>query len=96
MYIYVIGPKVGPQKIGITKDLKSRLKAIQTGNPDKLFIHHFEEVETKQVRPLEKKIHLELSYKKLKGEWFDLTPEEAVDFLTYFTIRYGDDLLIRV
>ena len=58
-YIYVIGPEDGPQKIGITNNLKHRLKAIQTGNPEKLYVHHFEEVDPKKVRKLEKKIHSE-------------------------------------
>jgi len=95
MIIYVIGPKEGPQKIGITKDLKARLRNIQTGHPSKLFVHHTEEVETNMVRPLEKKIHAELNYKKLKGEWFDLTPDEAKEFVIFFNIRYGNDPLIR-
>lgn len=97
MFIYVIGPEVGPQKIGITNDLKKRLKAIQTGNPDQLYIHHFEEIDTRtKVRLLERKIHLELNYKKLKGEWFNLTKEEAVDYVTFFNIRYADDPLLGI
>jgi predicted GIY-YIG superfamily endonuclease len=96
MFIYVIGPEDGPQKIGITNNLKTRLMAIQTGNPDKLYVHHFEEVNPKRVRMLEKKIHSELNYKKLKGEWFNITKEDAVDYVIYFNIRYADDPLLGI
>lgn len=96
MYIYVIGPENGPQKIGITNNLKHRLRAIQTGNPDKLFVHHFEEIDASRVRLLERKIHLELVHKRLKGEWFNLTVEEAIDFVIYFKIRYEDDPLLGI
>ncbi len=96
MFIYVIGPEKGPQKIGITNNLKNRLRAIQTGNPDVLSVQHFEEIDASRVRLLEKKIHEELSYKRLKGEWFNLTVEEAIDFVIYFRIRYEDDPLLGI
>ena len=96
MFIYVIGPETGPQKIGISGDVNARLRNLQTGHPSKLFIHHIEEVKPKNVRLLEKKIHRELNHKKLKGEWFDLSAKEATEFLTYFVIRFADDPLLGI
>lgn len=90
-YLYVIGPKEGPQKIGITGDVKQRLKTLQTGFPEPLFLHHYEEIEAKSIRKLEKKIHTELNYKRAKGEWFNITTKEAVEYIIYFRIRYSDD-----
>ena len=94
MYIYVIGPVTGPQKIGISKDVNVRLKNLQTGNPEKLYIHHMEEINPKRVRILEKKIHRDLNHLKLKGEWFNITTDEAIQFVIFFKIRYEDDLLL--
>lgn len=96
MYIYVIGPPIGPQKIGISNDVNVRLKNLQTGNPERLVIHHIEEVTSKQVRLLEKAIHRDLNHKKLKGEWFDMTQDEAKDYVVFFNIRYGEDPLLGV
>ncbi len=94
MFIYVIGPKEGPQKIGLSGDVEKRLQTLQTGYPGEIFIHHKEPIEAKQVRKLEKKIHLELGYKRVKGEWFNLTPTEAKEFVVFFAIRYGEDPLL--
>lgn len=94
MFIYVIGPAVGPQKIGLSGDVEKRLATLQTGFPGDLIIHHKEPIEAKKVRLLEKKIHTELNYKRVRGEWFDFTPEEARDFVIFFAIRYGEDPLL--
>lgn len=95
MFLYVIGPEIGHQKIGISKNVEKRLKSLQTGNSNKLFIHHTEEVSDCQVRLIEKKIHKELNYIKKTGEWFEMTKEDAIAFLQFFIIRYGDDPTLK-
>ena len=52
-YIYVIGGTEKPYKIGITNNLKRRLKDIQTGHPFKLQVHYSEEIPIEQVRLIE-------------------------------------------
>ena len=96
MFIYVIGPANGPQKIGLSGNVEKRLQTLQTGYPGDLVIHHKEEIAAKQVRKLEKKIHTDLNHKRVKGEWFDLTPEDAKSFVVFFAIRYGDDPLLGI
>ncbi len=96
MFIYVIGPASGHQKIGISKDVKTRLKSLQTGHPEKLIIHHTEPVNPKIVKIMEKTIHRELNHKKKKGEWFSMTPQEAKEYVQFFGIRYGDDPLFGI
>lgn len=96
MFIYVIGPEEGPQKIGISKDVEVRLGNLQTGHPSKLVIHHVEEITDGRVRLLEKQIHKELNHKRLNGEWFDLTWEEARDYVIFFVITYSDDPLLGI
>ena len=96
MFIYVIGPAEGPQKIGLSGDVEKRLQTLQTGFPQDLIVHHKEPIEAKRVRILEKKIHTELSYKRARGEWFNMTPQEAKEFVVFFAIRYGDDPLLGI
>ena len=77
-YVYAIGPSKGPTKIGFTNNLETRLRAIQTGNPEKIQIHYSIEFDTeKEMRIAEKKIHRILSHRRKKGEWFDILPEDA-------------------
>ena len=40
MFIYAIGNTTDKQKIGISKHPEKRLTELQTGNPDKLYIHY--------------------------------------------------------
>lgn len=94
MFIYVIGNQTNRQKIGFSKDVQKRLSSIQTGNPEKLFLHHYVEVPKDRVRLLEKKIHTEMSYKRISGEWFNMTPEEAKLFLDFSVIRWLEDTLL--
>ena len=91
MFIYVIGPESGAQKIGFSQDVEKRLSSIQTGNPQKLKIHHIQEVRENHVRLLEKKIHKVITHKRVSGEWYNVTPEEAIAEVTFAMIRWSDD-----
>jgi predicted GIY-YIG superfamily endonuclease len=94
MFIYVIGNQTNRQKIGFSKDVFKRLKTLQTGNPDKLILHHYVSVPENRVRILESKIHSELGYKRLSGEWFNMSPDEATSFLDFSVIRWLEDSLL--
>jgi predicted GIY-YIG superfamily endonuclease len=94
MFIYVIGNNDNKQKIGFAKNVHTRLKTLQTGNPDKLILHHYVKIPENRVRILEKKIHNELSYKRLTGEWFNMSAQEAKNFLDFAVIRWLEDNLI--
>jgi predicted GIY-YIG superfamily endonuclease len=94
MFIYIIGNKENKQKIGFSKDVHKRLKSLQTGNPEKLTLHHYVKIPENRVRLIEKKIHSELSYKRLSGEWFNMSPEEAKLFLDFSVIRWLEDDLL--
>ena len=90
MFIYVIGADDGPQKIGFSNDVDRRLGTLQTGNPRKLKIHYIVEVPEDQVRLVESQIHKENRRRKVSGEWFDLTPEEAIAEVDYGLIRWSE------
>jgi len=91
MFLYVIGTDESYQKIGFSKDVAKRLATLQTGNPNRLRIHHAEPVPEGRVRLLERKLHAELNHKRLKGEWFNMTPEDAKLYLQFAIIRWLDD-----
>lgn len=93
-YLYVIGNDTNRQKIGFSKDVKQRLIILQTGNPETLKIHHSIECCSTKTRLLEKKIHSELSYKRIKGEWFNMSPIEATNYLEFARITWLDSYLI--
>ena len=69
-FIYFIGPvdrDVGYVKIGLTgKHVKNRLPMIQTGNPHKLEIYGFIEMDL----IYEAMLHLVFEPMRMNGEWF--------------------------
>tara|TARA_Y100000034_G_scaffold136985_1_gene218000 strand:- start:7019 stop:7840 length:822 start_codon:yes stop_codon:yes gene_type:complete len=76
-FIYVIGASHNPQhiKVGVTtRDIDSRLKEIQTGNPLKLEIISY--LRSDKYLDLESYIHKTLQSEKdehMHGEWFNLS-----------------------
>ena len=91
MFIYVIGTDTGYQKIGISKDVNKRLSALQTGNPNKLKIHYSEEVQDDRAYLIEQQIHKEIKLHNISGEWFDITPIEAMQEVQHGVIRWAED-----
>lgn len=87
MFIYVIGTST-KQKIGFSGNVKRRLQTLQTGSSEQLHIHHFIEVPTDQARMVEKTIHREYNYLRIKGEWFNMTPEQARGLVEHAAIQW--------
>lgn len=89
-FIYVIGPKdiEKPQKIGISKNPQKRLKQLQTGHSEKLFIHYKLKCSNKQeAKKFEQRIHKNLKHLKTQGEWFQLSPKECSEEINYILIE---------
>jgi hypothetical protein len=93
-YIYIIGNRDSLQKIGYAINPAKRLKQLQTGNPEELFLHHKIEVPDDRARLIEQHIHREINYKRTKGEWFKLSPKEAIALLNFAAIRWVDDQML--
>ena len=66
----------GKFKIGVT-----RLKSLQTGNPNEIFICKY--FKTKDPYFFEKQLHFRYRDFKATGEWFKLGPEDVEKFDTY-------------
>lgn len=94
MYIYAIGTK-DRQKIGFSKDPASRLRQLQTGNAEELYLHGTIDVSEDRVKLLERFLHKDIGYKRMKGEWFNMTKEEVVSYLTFAEITWVHDPLLK-
>lgn len=82
-YIYLIN-ELGTNnyKIGVTKatSIEQRKLKLQTGNSKELFICRY--FETEHPYRLEKMLHTHYFSKRGIGEWFELTDEDALIFVT--------------
>lgn len=77
-HVYLVRADTGDFKIGKTKSLVGRLKAMQTGSPYKLELVH--SIATDNMSELEAELHFQFSAKRSEGEWFQLSQED-VDYL---------------
>ena len=94
MYIYAIGTE-HRQKIGFSKDPAARLRHLQTGNAEELHLHGSIEVPESRVKLLERFLHKDMSYKRVKGEWFNLTKAEVLEYLSFAEITWVHDPLLE-
>lgn len=76
----IFSEESGIYKIGIAKNPEKRIKQLQTGNAEKLVLKH--KYETEYFRQIEKYWHSMYSIDKKEGEWFGLTLEHEMRFLT--------------
>lgn len=94
-YVYVIGPKEGYQKIGISYNPNKRLKELQTGHPNKLFVHHKEEVLDDIKFIMERIIHKSLNHRRTHNEWFDIPIEDAIKHIQFCMITHSEDPALK-
>jgi len=95
MYLYVIEcVGVDLVKIGYSADPDQRLCELQTGNAHQLRVAHRVAVDPGRERVLEQRVHQELSYRRVRGEWFEMPASHAAGMLDYAIIRWHDDPLI--
>ncbi|QYB17439.1 hypothetical protein PV-S19_0075 [Pacmanvirus S19] len=69
-------------KIGMSKNPIKRLKTLQTGNPNKLFIYHL--FESNDYKVLERSMHDICKDLKLLGEWFEISELELSSLVSGF------------
>ena len=81
-HVYLIGEKgsTNKYKIGSTraKDVKNRLKQLQTGSSEELYIK--DSYETEHPFKLEKMLHNHFKSSNLIGEWFELSESDIEAF----------------
>lgn len=76
-YVYVIGAEDGPQKIGIASDPENRLTIFQTGNPAALKVSAALPISRDKAFAVESYAHRLLAHKRVRGEWFNVSPADA-------------------
>jgi hypothetical protein len=72
----------GPVKIGLTTNIENRLKELQQGNPNKLYVLHT----TTGGQNLERHLHKMFSNHRIKNEWFTLA-DEILELIEKFKIE---------
>ena len=77
-----------PIKIGYSNNLKMRLQDLKCASPYGLEI--IGTIPTYNAQYLEKIIHERLKNRRLNGEWFDISHEEAVDIIKESDNSYDD------
>ena len=87
MYLYCISDGV-LCKFGYSVDPQRRLRSLQTGSSSQLELVHSIVVLEDQGRLLEQQFHREYAHRRVRGEWFRCTVEEAVVWMTWFEIHY--------
>ena len=100
--VYIMGTikhdgSAGPCKIGLSNNAAERVKAVQTGNPFRVWL--VAEVRFRclyAAQMLEHVTHGAMHGSRLNGEWFDASPAECVEGLTdvlkdAWRADYGED-----
>lgn len=97
-YVYFIGPKGadGPLKIGITTtSIRQRLMMLQIGCPFELHCHDYIDTLSDAAR-IETVLHRVLAGRRIRGEWFNLRPDEIVDVAKMALYIVDPDAAVRV
>lgn len=90
MNLYVISNiNKNPVKIGFAKDVKKRLRELQTGSSEQLYVYYSEEYKN-DIKKLEKLVHKNISRYRIKGEWFSIDVDDAINELKFIKIRYDE------
>ena len=80
-YVYLLGEwgKDNHYKIGVTRgDVEKRIKKLQTGNSGEIYL--VSKYETKHPFLMEKMLHVRFNVDKVLNEWFELKPEDVINF----------------
>lgn len=93
-FVYLIAEKrdgcfVGPVKVGVSDGPLNRLATIQTGNPLDLGIVGLIAYPNRDIAlSMEDCFHVTQKNKRLRGEWFDMDPADALA-LARLHLRFG-------
>jgi hypothetical protein len=81
-YVYLIGSVDDKKrfKIGVTRgDVEKRLKKLQTGNPEQLYVRH--KYKTSSPFKLEKMLHTVYHNSNELNEWFTVENDDINNFI---------------
>ena len=90
MYVYVISASDDRQKIGKARDPEERRRLLQSGSTLPLDLVHSQRVQ--QPRNVEVCAHEKLASRRLHGEWFNATRDEAISAVRAAVDELGGEL----
>jgi Meiotically up-regulated gene 113 len=95
-FVYVIqAGEDGPVKIGSAREPSWRLNQLQCGSWQELHLRAVVPCQCSMAMELD--AHALANSRRIRGEWFDLTPEEAVEYIvTALTLDGQDPLPLKV
>lgn len=91
-FVYVIGIDATPVKIGTADDPRKRLQLLQIGCPEPLVLHRTLEFPHYAAEPIERAAHEALKDRHRRGEWFNVSIEDAVSTIERVAPRIIDDM----
>ena len=88
-YVYLIKNRhTGNYKIGISKNVASRLKTLNSAAGGGLELLHT--IESSDMRRTESELHERFAFARLQNEWFALQPENVEKIQKIVRIVYGE------
>jgi hypothetical protein len=90
MMVYVIGTEVGPKKVGISSDPQRRCGALAMAGLRPLKVLFACEVPPEKARLIEGHAHYLLRDSSIKGEWFKVGKDAAIDALSRAVASGGE------
>lgn len=79
-WLYVVEGAPGLFKIGISRDVARRVMQLQTANPTTLRL--LARFPVPDARSLERDLHARLTNRRVRNEWFQLSPEDVQQLLS--------------
>ena len=72
-------------KIGVAGNPEARLMQVQTGNTSLIVLRHTIEFDKrKTAEGVERLLHMYFRHERIRGEWFDIAPDDALEAYTLF------------
>jgi hypothetical protein len=87
--VYVITSPMGMQKVGMSRIVRNRLRALRKEYGNDLAVHSTVPVLESLMRTVERRAHDILAENKLGGEWFSVTPDAALEAVKVATEELG-------
>lgn len=93
-YVYAVTDNGRRHKIGMAVNMMRRLSTLQTGHSDPLRLTDILTVARGRERIVERAIHKDLGYRRLRGEWFEIDCEDVRTLFAFARIRWVEDQLL--
>jgi hypothetical protein len=79
-FVYVM-ECAGLVKIGVAKNVSRRKDMLQVGNPLEISVFYSRAFEARRAREVERAAHRVFTPQRIRGEWFEVSPDKARDFI---------------